>query len=85
MIQETSAMTVQRNLGELLNKVRYQHEQFIITEAGKPVAALVDMLLFEKFRRNEQLFQSMCDEIAQAFVDSTEDEINALLNEAKHA
>jgi hypothetical protein len=43
------------------------------------------MLLFEKFRRNEQFFQSMCDEIAQAFVDSSEDEINALLNEAKHA
>lgn len=48
MIQETPAVAAQRNFGELLNKVQYQHEQFIITDAGKPVAALVDMLLFEK-------------------------------------
>ncbi len=56
MIRETSAMTVQQNLSELLNEVQYQHEQIIITHAVKPVAALVDMLLFEKFRQNEQAF-----------------------------
>ena len=78
MIQEASAMTVQHNLGELLNKVQYQHEQFIITHAGKPVAALVDMILFEKIRQNEQAFQAMSDEIAQAFMDSSEADIDAL-------
>lgn len=83
MIQEASAMTVQHNLGELLNKVQYQHEQFIITHAGKPVAALVDMILFEKIRQNEQAFQAMSDEIAQAFMDSSEADIDALLSEAK--
>jgi len=85
MIRETSAMTAQHNLSELLDKVQYQHEQFIITHAGKPVAALVDMMLFEKFRQNEQAFQSMSNEIAQAFADSSEDDIDALLNEAKQA
>jgi prevent-host-death family protein len=85
MIQEASAMTVQHNLSELLNKVQYQHEQFIITHAGKPVAALVDMMLFERFRQNEQVFQSMSNEIAQAFADSSEDDIDALLSEAKQA
>ena len=44
MIQETPALTAQRDFSQLLNKVQYQHEQFIITDAGKPVAALVDML-----------------------------------------
>ena len=83
MIRETSATTVQHNLRELLNKVQFQHEQFIITDAGKPVAALVDMMLFEKIRQNEQAFQSMSDEIAQAFAESREDEIDALINEAK--
>jgi prevent-host-death family protein len=85
MIQETSAVTAQHNLGELLNKVQYQHEQFIITHAGKPVAALVDMILFEKIRRNEQAFQSMSDEIARAFVGCSESDIDALLSEAKQA
>jgi prevent-host-death family protein len=51
MIQETPAVTAQRDFSQLLNKVQYQHEQFIITDAGKPVAALVDMLLFEKIAR----------------------------------
>ena len=48
MIRETSVTTVQHNLSELLSKVQFQHEQFIITDAGKPVAALVDMMIFEK-------------------------------------
>ncbi len=51
MIQETPAMTAQRDFSQLLNKVQYQHEQFIITDAGKPIAALVDMVLFEKIAR----------------------------------
>ena len=85
MIQETSATTAQNNLSELLNKVQFQHEQFIITDAGKPVAALVDMMIFERIRQNEQAFQSMSDEIAQAFAESSEDEIDALINEAKKA
>jgi prevent-host-death family protein len=69
MIKETTAIAVEQNLNHLLHEVQYQHEQFIITQAGKPVAALVDMLLFEKFRQNEQVFQNLCDEIAQAFAD----------------
>ena len=85
MIQETSAITAQHNLSELLNKVQFQHEQFIITDAGKPVAALVDMMIFEKIHQNEQAFLSMSDEIAQAFVESSEAEIDALINEAKKA
>ena len=86
MIRETSAMTVQQNLSELLNKVQFQHEQFIITDAGKPVAALVDMMIIEEIRQNEQAFQSMSDEIAQAFAETSEDEIDAgLINEAKKA
>ena len=85
MIRETSAKTVQQNLSELLNNVQFQHEQFSITDAGKPVAALVDMMIFEKIRQNEQAFQSMSDEIAQTFAGSGEDEIDSLLIEAKKA
>ena len=82
-IGEKEQRSKQHNLGELLKKVQYQHEQFIITDAGKPVAALVDMILFEKIRLNEQAFQSMSDEIAQAFGGISEDDINVLLSEAK--
>ncbi len=85
MIQETPALTAQRDFSQLLSKVQYQHEQFIITDVGKPVAALVDMALFEKFLQNERLFQEMTDDMTQAFADSCEGKIDALLNESKKA
>ena len=85
MIRETPSTTVQHNLSELLNKVQFQHEQFIITAVGKPRAALVDMMIFEKIRQNEQAFQSISDEIALAFAESSEDDIDALISEAKKA
>lgn len=78
MIRESSAMTVQQSLSELLNQVQYQHEQIIITHAGKSVAAWVDMMLFDKFRQNKQAFQSMSNKIAQAFADSSENDIDVL-------
>ena len=47
MIREASAMTVRQNLGDLLNEVQYRNGRVLITKAGKPVAALVDIALFE--------------------------------------
>ena len=43
MIKESTAMTVRQNLGELLNEVQYRRSRILITKAGKPVAALVDI------------------------------------------
>lgn len=48
MIREISAMEARKNFGELLNEVRYLHDQIIIKKAGRPTAALIDMALFEK-------------------------------------
>jgi len=43
-------MTVRQNLGDLLSEVQYRKGKVIITKAGKPVAALVDIALFERIR-----------------------------------
>jgi prevent-host-death family protein len=48
MIREISAMDARKNLGELLNEVRYLHDIIVIKKAGRPMAALIDMALFEK-------------------------------------
>ncbi|MBL0941563.1 MAG: type II toxin-antitoxin system prevent-host-death family antitoxin [Alphaproteobacteria bacterium] len=48
MIREISAMEARKNFGELLNEVRYLHDNIIIKKAGKPIAVLIDMALFEK-------------------------------------
>ncbi len=67
MIHEASAMSVRQNLGELLNEVQYRHDSILITKAGKLVAALVDIVLFEKIRRMKKQFEALSAELEAAF------------------
>ncbi len=85
MQREAPAMTVRKNLGELINEVQYRHDRIVITKAGKPVAALIDMTLYERIRRMDEEFAAMADELAQAFAAVPEAEGMALLDEALHA
>lgn len=64
MIREASAMTIRNNLGELLNEVTYRHDSIVIQKSGKPVAAIVDIALFEKIRLMQSEFDSLCDKLA---------------------
>ena len=82
MIKEAPAMTVRQHLGELLNEVQYRNGKIVITKAGKPVAALVDIALFERIRKLDEEFDLLRSEIAQAFAGKTESEIKALVDEA---
>lgn len=69
MIKEAAAMTVRQNLGELLNEIQYRHDQVVITKGGKPVAAMVDMQLFEKIRLFKGEFERLCAELSGAYKD----------------
>lgn len=82
MIREATAMTVRQNLGELLNEVQYRNGKVLITKAGKPVAALVDIALFERIRKLDEEFDQMTAQFAQAFAGKAEKEVEALVNEA---
>jgi prevent-host-death family protein len=75
-------MTVRKNLGELLNEVQYRHDRVVITKAGKPVAALIDMPLFERIRKLDEEFEQLTQEMAVAFEGMTEEEGMALIDEA---
>jgi len=50
MIREITAMEARRSLGELLNEVRYGGNSILIKRAGKPIAAIININLFEKIR-----------------------------------
>jgi prevent-host-death family protein len=50
MIREVTAMEARRNLGELLNEVRYGKNSILIKRAGKPIAAIIDVSLLERIR-----------------------------------
>jgi prevent-host-death family protein len=85
MIREAPAMTVRQNLGELLNEVQYRNGKILITKAGKPVAALVDIALFERIRKLDEEFDQMIAQFAQAFAGKTEKEVDALVDVAVKA
>ncbi len=82
MIREAPAMTVRQNLGDLLSEVRYRKGKIIITKAGKPVAALVDIALFERIRKLDEEFDRMREELARAFADMPEAQVEKLVDEA---
>jgi len=88
MIHKVTAMMVRKNLGELLNGVQYRHDTVLITKTGKPVAALVDIELFEKIRRMKQLFNRLSDELANAYkgseIKNAEADIKEALNTVRN-
>ncbi|SIT12971.1 type II toxin-antitoxin system Phd/YefM family antitoxin [Alicyclobacillus vulcanalis] len=69
MVREVSAMEMRKQFGDLLNEVHYRHNAIVITKAGKPVGALIDMELFEKIRMMEDEFRRMTDELVHVYAD----------------
>ena len=67
MIREATAMKVRQNLGELLNEVQYRRDSILVTKGGKPVAALVDIDLFQKIRLMDTEFDRLTAELAKAY------------------
>jgi prevent-host-death family protein len=82
MIREAPAMTVRQNLGELLNEVQYRGDSVVITKGGKPVAAIVDIALYENIRRMKDDFDRLCAELAAAGERVSDDEAESLIGEA---
>ena len=85
MIREAPAMTVRQDLGNLLSEVQYRNGRVIITKAGKPVAALIDIALFERIRKLDEEFDRMRAELVAAFGGIAEKQVKTLVDEAVKA
>ena len=85
MIREAPAMTVRQNLGDLLNEVQYRKGRIVITKGGKPVAALIDIALFERLRKLDEEFEQLSGALAQAFGRAGRAKGEALVDEAVKA
>ena len=85
MIRESTAMAVRQKFGELLNEVQYRRDRVLITKAGKPVAALIDVALFEKLRKLDAEFEQLCGDIKKAFTRVPPRNGMALVDEAVRA
>ncbi len=82
MIRTAPAMTVRNNLGELLNEVQYRGDSVMITKGGKPVAALIDMALFERLRHLDENFTKLRSQFSDAFAQLDETALDVLFDEA---
>ena len=67
MIRESSAVAARQNFGDLLNQVQYRNDAVVITKDGKPVAALVDVALFERIRRLRDEFTRLTDALGKTY------------------
>lgn len=85
MIKEATAMTVRKNLGELINEVQYRHDSILVTKAGKPVAAIVDIELFNKIRALESEFDHLVGGLQEAFKGEAIETVEKELRKAKVA
>lgn len=82
MVKNVTAMKVRQNLGDLLNNVHYCKDPIVITKAGKPFAALVDIELFEKIHLLRDEFDKLSNDIAIAYEGVNERTVNQHVDEA---
>ena len=57
MVKRVNALKARQNLGQVLEKVYYKGDRYVIERAGKPMAAVVPIKVLEDYEENkEQLF-----------------------------
>ena len=65
MLRKVNALKARQNLGQLLEKVFYQGDQFIVERAGRPMAAVVPLWQLEEWQKRRDRFFSTVDELWQ--------------------
>jgi prevent-host-death family protein len=75
-------MTVRRRLGELLNEVQYRGDSILVTKAGKPVAAIIDIELFNRLRLLDREFDRLTEQLQAAYRGESPEVVAAEVDEA---
>lgn len=87
MIREVTAMDARKNFGEILNEVKYRHDTILIKKAGKPIAAIIDLDLFERIKVMKHQFDSLTEELGKTYegfsVEEAEKEIEKALKNVR--
>ena len=63
MLKTVNALKARQNLGQLLEEVYYNGDQFIVERAGRPMAAVVPLWQFEEWRQRRERFFEAVDEL----------------------
>lgn len=67
MIREINLAEARKNFGEIVNEVRYRHDNILLHKSGKPVAALVNIELFNKMQQLELNLKQYIEELAKTY------------------
>ena len=65
MAKKINALKARQRLGQLLEDVCYQNEQYVIERAGKPMAAVVPVWQLEERAKRRERFFATVDDIRQ--------------------
>ena len=74
MEKTISALDARKRLGQLLEEVFYQGNQFIVERAGKPMAVVIPISQYRQWKDKRERFFAMIDE-ARARNEGTSPEI----------
>lgn len=85
MIHEASTAVSESVLRDLREVVCGRHGSIVLTEGGRPIAAIVDMATFEQAQQDDQAFDDLLAAAAAGFADLPEAEGMRIVDEAVRA
>jgi len=84
-IREAPMVAVRQKFRQFLNEVQRDAARIVITKRGKPIAALIDIRLFERLRKLEKRFKDASRPLGRAFAQIAPEKGTALVDEAVKA
>ena len=85
MTKTINALKARKNLGQLLEEVYYNGDQYVIERAGRPMAAVVPIWQLQVWQKRRQRFFGMVGELWEKNKQVSPDVIEQEVEEAARA
>jgi prevent-host-death family protein len=82
MTKELNALKVRGNLGEILEMVYYNGDEYVIKRGTKPMAVLIPVDEFESYKKQREFDMKVSDKIRNKAKTYTSKEIETYVNKA---
>ncbi len=82
MEKTISALDARRKLGQILEEVFYQGNQFIVERAGKPMAVVIPVSQYRQWKERREQFFATIDDLRERNEDIPAEVIEAEVEEA---
>lgn len=79
MLNQITEKSVQQNFSQIINEIALHHDNVVVTQKGRAVAAIVDMETFNRLTQMKNRFDMLLKKCA---VNDTEKVLQANINEA---